>query len=189
MTCAYLDSMEHKISTSAQSEVRRISGDLPDPDGFYEYMRTCLKSRISVTRVEEMIDYLKNLSEHRVGTDELDKIAKDIVYGGRETYQYHKDRKYNVNVEREVVELLGKRIDREQRELRRKSYAEKASRKKLQNHMRAYEGGHEHHVWNLNYNFERVMQNENERIRSVLKEEYKNKLKKCIERRREETRR
>ena len=106
----------------------------------------CMKSRMSVIRVEQMIGFLKSLSEHRVGTVELDRIARDIVYGGRETYEYHKERKYNINVEREVVELLGKRIDREERELRKKRYAEKAARKTLQDTFRRQEGGQEHFI-------------------------------------------
>ena len=71
--------MFSKISTSAQCEVRRISGCLPDPEESYSDMRLSMKSRMGVVKVEERIAYLKNLIEHRVGTDELDKLAKDIV--------------------------------------------------------------------------------------------------------------
>ena len=179
--------MFSKISTSAQCEVRRISGCLLDPEGSYSDMRLSMKSRMGVVRVEQRIAYLKNLIEHRVGTDELDKLAKDIVYGGRETYEYHKERRYNVNVEREVVELLGKRVAREEKELKKKKYAEKAARKKMQEGFRRQEGGQEHLVWNLNWNFERANDAESDRLRKVLKEEYVCKLGKCVERRKEET--
>ena len=160
--------MEFKISNSAQSEISRIAGYLPEQECSYKSMKDCMKSRMSVIRVEKMIGFLKSLSEHRAGTVVLDKIVRYIVYGGRETYEYHKERKYDINGEREVVELLGKRIDREERELRKKHYAEKAARKTLQDTFRRQEGGQEHFIWNLNYNFERANDRESDRLKEVL---------------------
>ena len=101
---------------------------------------------MSLIRVAERIKYLSNLKTRRVGKDEIDRLAKLIVYGGRETYEFHKENKYKINVEKYTVEVLDKGLAREQRDLKKKSYTEKAVRKKLQECMKKQERGREHAV-------------------------------------------
>ena len=47
--------------------------------------------------------FLERLNKHRLGTAEIENLAKGIVYGGRWTYEFKKVRVNNINVERENI--------------------------------------------------------------------------------------
>ena len=48
-----------------------------------------------------------------------------VMFFGRDTSEYHKERVYNINVKKEVVEILGKCVVKEETELKKKLYTEK----------------------------------------------------------------
>ena len=107
--------MTSRISLSTQRELRRIQEYTSDLEQSFKILRDGVTSGVKVRKVDRRLEYLVSLRRRTLGTPEVDSLARGVVYGGRDTYEYKKERRVNNEVIEEVCRIMDKRIYRGER--------------------------------------------------------------------------
>ena len=169
--------------------VRRIQEYTSDLERSFKIVRDGVTSGVKVRKVYRRLEYLVSLRRRTLGTPEVDSLARGVVYGGRDTYEYKKERRVNNEVVEEVCRIMDKRIYREERELRSVMREERKKCWRVSNLFKNNEECKEGlSIEDIEWFYWKVWEWEVGRIDEVVWEEYKKKWEERVGQRKEENR-
>ena len=127
---------KHHISLPAHHGIRAMAIFYSDPRRAYALLRSDLIKTTNVTKSGCYLKYFQDLRYRRIGTPEVESVAKKEYYGGRDTWQSNKERRRCQGVELEVIRILDIRVAKEVKNLKEvrhlSSTGEVALKEKLQ---------------------------------------------------------
>ena len=182
----YICFFNQKISLTTLAQIRQISEFNSDPRGAFTAMKRDIVNEVNVEQVSSLIEYMRNLRSSRVGTLEIESLAKGIMYGGRATYEKRTRRVVNWEVLGEIDRILEIRIRKEEREWIYKWKESKRAGIELMQFMEGTLITNEIQRGDLMYSFRRVKREEIDKQMGVMRESYMRKWRGMVQKRREE---
>ena len=96
------DLEKNQLSLPAFQALKSLSNCFSDPIGAFSLLKSDMKTRISVIKLETHLEYMEHLIAARVGTEEAENCAMRLIFGGIDNWSKSEQRSKARS--REVVE-------------------------------------------------------------------------------------
>ena len=71
---------DHRVSLSTHKEVKKIAKCFSDAKVSFKILKNGIQAEGKVRKVRKRIEYLESLKDSKVGTPEIESLAKGIVF-------------------------------------------------------------------------------------------------------------